>query len=74
MSPPIDQTRLSSGVSRKSKSKESYTKNKTFEFPNNYLKSLINSNAEFKSDETKNTQYYQSIIKNHNRSSSRESK
>lgn len=32
---------------RKSKSKDYSAKNKTFEFPQGYLKSMINSNTEF---------------------------
>lgn len=71
INPPIDSSRLSSGVNRKSKSKETYVKNKTFEFPNNYLNSLINSNTEFKSEGLKNNQYYQNMIKDHNRGSSK---
>jgi hypothetical protein len=71
INPPIDSSRLSSVANRKSKSKETYVKNKTFEFPNNYLNSLINSNTEFKSEGLKNNQYYQNMIKDHDRRSSK---
>ena len=60
------------GVNRKSKSKENYSKNKTFEFPQNYLKSIITSKAELMGEETpKQTQFNVSMMKAHNRSSSK---
>lgn len=68
---PIDQ-RISNGVIRKSKSKEQYTKNKTFEFPTNYIKSMINSNVESAAEEQhKPHQFYMTMIKGHNRASSK---
>lgn len=60
------------GVQRKSKSTEKYTKNKTFEFPQNYLKSMITSNAEFLINDTpSNGRYNNSASRKHNRSSSK---
>ena len=60
-------------MSRKSKSKDGYSnKNKTFEFPNNYLKSVIKSNTESMVQEPQNkNQMYATMIKNYNRNSSK---
>jgi len=52
------QHQMSNEVGQRSKSKENYSKNKTFEFPNNYLKSMINSNLEFLMEETNNPQKF----------------
>lgn len=49
--------------------------NKTFEFPTNYLKSMISSNVEFLVDDTpKPNQFNVTMIKKHNRSSSKNKK
>jgi hypothetical protein len=64
--------RMSNGMIRKSKSKEQYVKNKTFEFPTNYINSMINSNVEFVAEEQQNPhQFYMTMIKGHNRASSK---
>ena len=57
---------------RKSKSKENYAKNKTFEFPQGYLKSMINSNVDFLMEETiKQPRVGNSAQRKHNRSNSK---
>lgn len=49
--------------------------NKTFEFPTNYLKSMISSNVEFLVDDTpKPNQFNVTMIKKHTRSSSKNKK
>jgi len=73
-----DETFMQNGASRKSKSKDNYSKNKTFEFPQNYLQSMINSNVDFLVEETpKPSKTERSTVDNtrrHNRSSSKKTK
>lgn len=66
--------RMSQGaVARKPKNKENYNKNKTFEFPQGYLKTIISNHSnDFQTDNTsRQNKFDSSVTRKHNRSSSK---